>query len=345
MGRRPQGYRVRPPKRKGGPYTVRWTIDGKREELSTGERDRAAAEREAREKYAAALSGRGGRVGPSATTIRPEVTAAWLADLTVRPTTRDTYEKYSDYWLRDLRRIDEHAIALYVRRRLREVRGKSVRSEVSALRAFVKWLVEMRHLGEAPPIPVVPTAALGKQYEHRRRVAAPDLSDAEIRAVLRRLPDKAATGWWVRPRCELLYETGLRPSTIDRLRVPEHWAPGASELFVSQDIDKEGFERIVPLTPKARRILKRCAPEAGLIFGPHRYDPYVGKAAKAALSGTKARTFTAQHFRSARATHLLDAGAPLPGVQQLLGHKHVSTTARYIRPTFKAAQAALNAKR
>jgi len=343
MGRHAQGYQVRAPRRKGGCWTVRFRHQGARVELSTGQRDRGAAEREARRIYAEHVTGRPTQ-GRAVATLTPGVTSAWLDELPVREVTRRLYEKYTVYWLREMPVLSESGIASYTRRRLRAVRGKTVRSELSALRRLIAWLVEQGYLDEPIAVPDLSSADLGTPYGTRRRVAAPQLTEAEVRAVLRRLPERSATGWWVRPRCELLYETGLRPSTVDALSVPEHWAPGSRTLLVTQDIDKEGFERELPLSPRAQRILRRCAPGAGVIFGPHRYDPYVREAAKA-LGTSKAKLLTSQHLRSARATHLLDAGAELTGVQWLLGHKHTSTTARYVRPSFNAAKSALKRRK
>lgn len=346
MGRRAQGYAVRQPS-PGASYTVRFRVNGVRRELSTGTRDRTEAEREARRLYAEALSGKrpGAAVGSFRLTTKGA--SAWLASLAVRPQTYADYEDFTARWIRRVRSWDDAGLAAYIRERLREARAKTVRTEVSALRGMLTWLAEVGEISESPLLPSVPRSALGVPSKQKTRVAAPELSRQEIRGLIARLPDKASKGWWVRPRCELLYETGLRPSTIDALSVPEHWAPGSETLNITTDIDKEGFARELPLTPRALAILERCAPEkAGVIFGRHKYYRYIRKAAQAAaddkqIPKRKADVFTGQHLRSARATHILDAGAELTGAAYLLGHNRVSTTARYIRASKKAAAKAL----
>ena len=287
--------------------------------------------------YAARLQGK--RVGGAAARLTAEVTGAWLDELALRPVTRVTYEKYATYWLRHLRTLDDSGIAAYVRKRLREVRGKSVRSEVSALRSLLRWMIEAGELAEMPTVPKIPASSLGVPYAAaRRRVAAPELTEREVTALLKLLPTKAPRGgFWVRDRCELIWETGLRPDTVDALSVPEHWAPKSKVLVITDDIDKEGFAREVPLTKRAIAILKRCAPKAGVIFGKHRYENFTRVVAEKALPAAKARVFTPQHLRSARATYLLERGVPLPAVQWLLGHKQTATTSRYIRPSARAA--------
>lgn len=339
MGRRAQGYQVRR-KAPTEAWTVRFRIAGERRELSTGTRDRAEAEREARRIYAEELGGKrqGSRDADFRLTAR--IAASWVASLALRPKTLADYEDFSGRWLREIKRWDSASLSAYIRKRLREARAKTIRTEQSALKGFLDWLVEAQYLDEAPLFKGVPKGALGVPSKQRTRVAAPELSVQEVRKVLAKLPDKADKGWWVRPRCELLYETALRPATVDALSVPEHWEPGSLVLNITSDIDKEGAARELPLTPRALAILERCAPKEGKIFGEHKYYRYIREAAKV-LTPAKARVFTGQHLRSARATHLLDRKAPLTGVQYLMGHARTSTTARYIRPSKKAAAQAL----
>ena len=343
MGRRSKGYSLRQ-QEPGGPWSVRFTLDGKRHEYFTGKRDRAAAEQKARQVYAEALQGRVSRRAASGS-LSPEVAGRWLDDLTVRPVTRALYEKYTVYWLRELPRLDDVTIARYVRQRLREVRGTTLKSELSALRGLIAWMVEAGELDEPPVVPKLDHAKMGTPASGKHRVAAPDYTEQEIRAVLRRLPERSPSGFHIRARFIVLYETGLRPTTVDALSVPEHWSLGAKSLRVTDDVDKEGFARSLPLSDAAVRALKAAAPSSGLIFGEHRYSRYVPAAARAALPPQKAEVFTAQHLRSARATHLLDDGAPLSGVQYLLGHRHTSTTARYVRPSEAAAKEAISGRK
>lgn len=345
MGRRAQGYEVRQ-KTKGAIFTVRFRIDGVRREPSTGTRDPAEALREGRRIYAEELSGN--RTEPGAGTparrfkLTPELGAQWLAQLSLRSATFDGYEEFSARWIKRIKRWDESGIAAYVSLRLKEARAKTVKTEMSALRGLLAWLVTVHEIDAAPAI-VIGEDAKGVPAKRRTRCKAPDLSVAEVRSFLSHLDDKAAKGWWVRPRCELLYETALRPATIDRISVPEHWEPGSKVLRISDDIDKEDFGREVPLNARAIAILERCAPEkGGIVFGKHKYYRYVRVAAQASkLPKSKARIFTGQHLRSARGTHLLDAGASLTGVQFLMGHKYASTTALYIRASAKEAEKAL----
>jgi integrase len=200
-----------------------------------------------------------------------------------------------------------------------------------------------------PPIdvPSLPKKAVGTNYKRRRRVAAIPLSPAEVQKIIRALPEWSSSPSVpehpIRARFIVAYETGLRPELLDKLSVPEHYRRGAKEINITPDLDKGRWARRVPLSSAARRALKRVCPKDGIIFGHHRYDTALRKAALAAMpkDPERAKLFTGTHLRSARITHWVDEGAPLTGVQFLVGHEHLETTAKYVRPSERAAMAVL----
>lgn len=353
MGRRAQGYQVR---WKNGAYRVRFSLEGTRAERDTGVRDRrakAAADRAARTIWAQALregKPRERRAVPLASGGLLEWVAAWLADLSVRPITRERYRVYSGRWISEFGTLAELAsesrISQYVRQRLGEVRGKSARNELSALRQFLAWLVEAKAMSAAPVVQTVKTSVSGTPFSVRRRTRAPELSPAEVRRLIRALPERSTGDKWpIRARAEFAYETTLRPETINKLTAPANYSKGAKTLLVVDADDKEGYSRELPLSLRARRAIDSVCPAEGPIFGAHRLDPYLRAAAAKALPPQKAAIFCAQHFRSAALTHLLERSTNVAGVQYLAGHKHASTTARYVRPSFRAAAAVLAASR
>jgi hypothetical protein len=197
MGRRAEGYRI---VERGGIWTVRFRIDGQRHEYSTGiaaparaKRPSEAADRAGRAIYAASIQGK--RPAPRvARTATPNASLAelfgeWLDDLSVREPTRAQYEVFTVQWLREWRRLAEltdRSIATYFRRRLREVRRKSVLNESSALRLFLNWCVDTGQLHEAP---TVPKEQKGTAFAVRRRVKAPELSAAEVEVLIAQLPE------------------------------------------------------------------------------------------------------------------------------------------------------------
>jgi integrase len=246
----------------------------------------------------------------------------------------------------------------YMRERLGKVLSQTVRKELTALRSFAAWLKDEGHseLG-AEVVPHVPKRVTGTNYPVRRRVAAFELSPEQVRGVLRRLPEwssEADDRFMVRARFLIAYETGLRPSTLDRIRVHTHYRRGSNLLRITKDVDKARYARDVPLTKRARRILDYVlrllesthGPDyRGPIFGVHDHRTFLSAAAAQVLPPELAERFAGTHLRSARITHSLELGANMPGVQWQVGHKQISTTARYVKSSFRAALAAIETTR
>lgn len=348
MGRKSAGWKLG----RNAPthaYFVRFWHGGREYKRSTGSRDIAKARAEAARIYAdiiqreperprqrAAVSGK--RFG--------ELVAQWLVSLSgsLDAKTIACYEGYAwSHWephFVGAYHLTDAMCASYVRNRLGKVRAATVRKEASALRGFLGWLHEQGHLGRAVVVPSIPKRAQGTAYSARRRSAAAELSPEQCEALLSALPTWSGgrPRWPVRARFVVQYDAGLRSELIDLLSVPEHWAPGQDYLDVPSEDDKAGVSRRIYLTKRAKRELKKAAPAKGIIFGRHNYRWHIRKAAKKALPSGLAERFTAVHLRSAAATHWLDDGSPLTAVQYQLGHKHVSTTARYVRPSERVAK-------
>ncbi len=350
MGRRASGWHLSFDQ---GAWQVRWTADGKRTQRSTGcrdRRDREAAEKAAREIYATQVR-KGGDGKQRRAVSQSEVLACvvrWVRSLPFRGITRKRYQQYGGCWCKRWVRVSEltdSSIAKYlVEERPRVVTGKAVRNEGSALRRFLRWLVAEEELPEMPAVPELPTSLLGTRYAVRRRTRAPDLSPDEVERLISKLPKYSRRdGWPVQARAIVAHETSLRPTTMEQLRSPEHYSKGQRLIRVTLEIDKEGFARDVPLSARARKALDSVCPAEGLIFGRHRLDPYVRKAAKASkLAPGKAAIFCMQHLRSAALTHMGERpGASLAGIQHMAGHRDPHTASKYFRPSFRAALAVI----
>lgn len=352
-------------------WYARFRIAGRITERSTGETDAELADVEAAKIYAAA---RAGQLRESTKPRRQgaappleELLAAWDTWLTTThaATTRKAWREYSrSHFLSFFgaaEKITESGCAEYRRQRLGKVTAATVRHELTALRNLVAFLAlpDIGALPEPFKIAGVAKRSLGTAHPVRRRTSADPTSPEQVRAIIDLLPERAGrkgpplhpwhpplrfrkrkyklTRYPVRQRFEFAYETGLRPSTLDKLSVPEHYEPGSEMLRLTDEADKNRWGREVPLTPRAREILEAVAPAKGLIFGKHDYRPHIKTAAEQVLPAEMAKRFAGSHLRSAFTTHELEQGKNILGIQYRVGHKLLSTTSRYAKPSLRAA--------
>jgi integrase/recombinase XerD len=135
------------------------------------------------------------------------------------------------------------------------------------------------------------------------------------------------------------YGTGLRLSEMCHLRV-EHIDSHADRMCIRVEQGKGAKDRYVPLAEDVLEILRawwRLARPAGWLFGATN-DPARPMEVQNAQRWYRACCAHAgitkrggiHSLRHAYATHLLEAGYDLYSLQQWLGHKHVSTTTRYL---------------
>ncbi len=349
MARPSEGWKLRPPRDQCGSYTVRFRWDGQDYERSTGEREPERAAEEAARIYARVVaSPKRQRTAPRQVGELEGAVKRWLEALeaTLDPRTVESYLDYANsHWIPffpGIHHLTESELRRYMRMRLGKVTASSVRKELSALRGFIRWAAEEERIMPLVPVPSVPKRTVGTPYEHRRRAPAIELSPIEVRKILAELPEWSSSPrvkpFPVKARFIVAYETGLRPELLDLLSVPEHYRRGADGIQITRSLDKGRWARRVPLSKRAQTALDRVCPADGTIFGKHDYRTPIRQAAQAALPPDRAKLFTGAHLRSARATHWLDSGAPITGVQFLLGHVRLETTAKYIRASERAAR-------
>lgn len=345
MGRPAEGWRLRA---KGPARTlfVRFRHEGRRYDLTTSTSDPVEAGQAAARIYAETVSG---RVTPQVSGDLRELVRAWLVDYSAGHAagTVDTVADYARTWLAHfgaVSRLTEPSFADYSRSRIRRVTRSTLRKELSALRQFVAWGVEHGVWGHGPVVPSLPKAGHpGVRAANARKRIATILTPAEVKRLIAALPVRSKRGWHVRAFFTVLYETGLRESTLYGLEVPLHYRKGASELFVTREIDKAHNERRLPLTDAARKALDLVAPKSGRMFIERDWRPALAKAVVAAQISKSVSRYDLRH---SRASHIANTpGAPLAGLQYLLGHRHLSTTARYVQGQQESAALALRAVR
>ena len=210
----------------------------------------------------------------------------------------------------------------------------SVARKVAALRAFFKYLVK-RELAETDPTEGI---RLPKQARRLPKVASEDLI-----GMLMLAPDcKTAAGLRDRAILETLYATGMRVSELLSLTTDD-LKRGADEISV---VGKRDKERIVLLGSAALEALaeylchgrpklaakSRKPTDAvflgyrGTALGPSSVQRIVDKYVESVSESLKMSPHTLRH---SFATHLMDHGADLRSVQELLGHENITTTQVY----------------
>ena len=345
MGRPSKGWTIR--WRKGRPAEVRFTHNGRPYDLGLGTRDRVEAASKASEVYARIVSG---ELDPTERVVvsgMPTTKAGgeWLAKSAglIRESTRESYEGYVVQLARHFATLDdftESNFERYYSKRLSVAQRTSLKKELSAARGLLRFSHSRGWISKIPVVPPLPHKAKGTKFAKPRRVAADEYSPEEIEAILMALPEwsrerRGEPKYPIRARFIVGYEQALRPELLNRLSVPEHWAPGRPYIWMSAEADKTGKARRKWLTELSKVVLEAVAPAEGLIFGDHDCRHHVKAAAASVLDPWRAKRFCGQHFRSARLTHLAEFGN-LPGVQDIAGHERVSTTALYVRATERA---------
>ena len=232
----------------------------------------------------------------------------------------------------ELARVDHLAVRSYLAHlSRRKLSRSSAARHLSALRTFFKWLVR-EGVVEANPARTVSTP---KREKH-----LPVVMQTSDVALLLEQPDTSTTlGIRDAAFMELMYASGLRIGELVGIDLDDFEL--RSRLVKVHG--KGSKERIVPFGSKAEAAVRAYLavrgeladdPEEQALFVNYRggritvrsvrrlFDGYLRKAALRA--GISPHT-----MRHSFATHLLNAGADLRAIQELLGHASLSTTQKY----------------
>ncbi len=209
---------------------------------------------------------------------------------------------------------------------------RSIRRAQSAVRTYFRFL-SMEGVVE-----VDPTDRLESPQVDR---SLPDvLSQLEVGRVLESPDSTHPLYWRDRAILEFLYATGVRVSELVSLRITSlDLEEGFAKIF-----GKGSKERLVPVGGPGLRTLKRYLRDLrpnldqgngeGLVFLNARGKPIRRKSVweivkRAAIRAGIARAVSPHTIRHTFATHLVEGGADLAAVQELLGHADISTTQIY----------------
>ena len=214
----------------------------------------------------------------------------------------------------DVRVLADYAAELG-RARPRKLAPATIGRKLAAVRSFLRFT-----LGPAR----VPDASLAP----RRGRRLPETPRAEeVEAALEALAGDGPLALRNRALVELVYSAGLRSAEAVGLDL-------ADVDFEQEQLHvrgKGGKERAVPLGEEAAHWLARYLREARpkLVRGAENAF-FLSARGRRLDTSTLRRTFAHPHrLRHAFATHLLEGGADLRTIQELLGHSSLSTTQMY----------------
>ena len=208
----------------------------------------------------------------------------------------------------------------------------SIRRAQSALRAYFGFLTAEGIVAEDPSDRMERPKAARKLPEF--------LSQDEAVRVVEAVDPDSPVHWRDRAVLELLYATGMRVSELTRLRLVDLELDHASCLVFG----KGGKERLVPIGSTAVEVVDRYLRSVrpaldggkggGVVFLNQRGTPLSRMSVwtivtRAATRAGIQRKISPHTLRHSCATHLLEGGADLVVVQELLGHADISTTQIY----------------
>ena len=230
----------------------------------------------------------------------------------------------------------ERALVNEPKESTRRLSSESVYLEIAALRAFYRFAENEKLL----PMNVAENLSLPRRWKRLPKA----LSDAEIQNLLEPQQPETPQTLCDQAILELAYASGLRLSELKNLRLEQlHLDAG----FINV-IGKGNKERVVPVGRTATAALNRFIESArpklvtprspANVFLTKRGTPFASvtlwlriknRVRRAGVS----RNITPHMLRHSFATHLLEHGADLRVIQELLGHASISTTEIYTHVT------------
>ena len=227
----------------------------------------------------------------------------------------------------ELSNINRNQITTYIRNlHEKHYSPTSVMRKIASLRGFFKWLCANNYCNANPTL----TLEQPKVPKKLPKV----MTLQEIETLLNQHLTKLE-----KVILELLYDCGLRVSELVNLKINDY---DLNAKYI-QCYGKGSKERIVPMGKKAVTAVKNYMPERDYLIQKYRLNT------KRLLIHENGRELTRQDvynfihaqgkkihktisphtLRHSFATHLLENGADLRVVQELLGHSDVSTTQLY----------------
>lgn len=246
-------------------------------------------------------------------------------------TTRPVLEEYQSYLAR-FRKSDGRSLS-----------AKTQHARIGSIQQLFRWMCRQYILDANP-------AADLERPRMERRLPQEALSINEVKRLMR-VPD-VSDPLGVRDRAvlETFYSTGIRRSELARLHIEDI---NHERRTLRVQLGKGKRDRLVPIGRRALKWIQRYLDEVrprliideaqvalfvtgyGGPFSPDVLSHRISKMMKAA--GIK-RPASCHILRHSCATHMLEGGADIRYIQQLLGHAKLETTAIYTQVSIQQLQ-------
>ena len=206
----------------------------------------------------------------------------------------------------------------------KEFSKTTINRKITSIKTFLIWCIEKNYL-ESTSLKSVKNLKTEKKL--------PNVLTANyINQLLDSLPSKDPKDIRDKAILELMYSSGLRVSEVSNLFIKD--IKNNKSIKV---LGKGNKERVLPITSRAYDVINKYLVHSRTVFVNEKSDSFLFLGVRGGqLSDreirriVKLRVGTFPHsLRHTFATHLLDGGADLRIVQELLGHNDPSTTQIY----------------
>lgn len=217
----------------------------------------------------------------------------------------------------------------------RNVTKRTISRKVATLKSFFKYLMREEYI-EKNPMLLIKTPSFEKRLPSF-------ISENVINDIIQSLPDEGFINTRNRLIFEMLYATGMRSNELINTGLTDI---DMEKMFITVRKGKGGKERIVPFNSSTKEWLIRYMLEReGMNIvdktillvsyrGKKLHNRDIRRIMKDIIQRVSVSINMSPHsVRHSFATHMVDRGADIRAVQELLGHSSISTTQIYTHTT------------